>query len=267
MRHLHFVMLALVLGCDKDPPAQPKTNASASASASASAVPTASTSAAPVPANPVLREEKTIEIDGVKETWRLEWLRPAAPTCMGDEGIASCPCAAFAFGEVGDLDLVRTKPGAPEERMHLSDLFDDRDAKLARWAPTAAERKAIKAPTATELQSRPVVTIMTFGDYDHDGRATEFVLPIGSGPCGHVQAVVIGIEKLNPKLHAFGSAEKPTEPIVLDRPGDWDKVKAKLPADLVQSPCGDHAAEVETHIVVTADAKGLHASTTTKKCM
>lgn len=264
MRYSWFLVSALVaLGCEKDPPPKPATPASASATPSVSA----SASASPIPPNPVLREEKTIEIDGVKETWHLEWLRPAAPTCMGDEGIASCPCAPFAFGEVGDLDLVRSKPGVPDERMHLSDLFDDRDAKLARWAPTAAERTAIKAPTAGELQARPVVTIMVFGDYDHDGRATEFVLPIGSGPCGHVQAVVIGVDKLNPKLHAFGSAEKPNEPIVLDRPGDWEKVKAKLPADLVESPCGDHSAEVETHIVVTADAKGLHASTTTKKCM
>jgi hypothetical protein len=187
---------------------------------------------------------------------------------MGDEALASCPCAPFGFGEVGDLDLVRIRPGGVvDERLHLNPFFDDHDAKLRRWAPTAAEQKAIKAPTLVELQARELAPLMIFGDYDHDGHATEFVLAVGSGPCGHVQSIVIGVDKRDAKLHAFGTAEKPADPVVLERPGDWEKVKGKVPVDLIEAPCGDHGAESEAHVVVTADTSGLHVAPTSKKCM
>ncbi|CAN5800098.1 hypothetical protein BH09MYX1_BH09MYX1_44960 [soil metagenome] len=265
------MLAVLACGCDKDSPpkAVPSASPSTAASASASVVSSAVVDAAP-PApvvNPVLREERTLDVGGVKETWRLEWTSPARPTCMGDESVASCPCAPFAYGEVGDLDLVRLHPGEPEDRMHLGALFDERDAKLRRWLPTAAEQKAIKAPPLDALQTRPRAPIMTFADYDHDGRATEFLLAIDALSCGYVQTLVVGIDKHDGKLHAFGTAEKPGEPLVLNRPGDWDKVKAKVPTELVETPCGDHAAEVETHVTVTVDANGLHAAISTKKCM
>lgn len=254
-----LVVLPLLVACSKDQPPVP-------AAVEAAAPPPSPVEAAPPESTAVLREERTVDVDGVKETWRLEWVRPPMPTCMGDEGLASCPCAAFAFGEVGDLDLVRVRPGSPDERLHLNPLFDEHDAKLRRWLPTAAEQKALKAPSATELQARAVAPIMTFADYDHDGRATEFLLAVDSMPCGHVPTIVVGIDKKNPKLHAFSSAEKPEEPLTLERPGDWDKVKAKVPVDLTEIPCGDHAAEIETHVTVSIDDAGVHANKTTKKC-
>ncbi len=39
---------------------------------------------------------------------------------------------------------------------------------------------------------------MVLADYDRDGRATELVLQVGAGPCGHEQSVVVGISKQNP---------------------------------------------------------------------
>lgn len=259
-----FLLFVVLAACEKDKPPVPAASATASA---ASAAPSVVESIEPPPApTPVTREEKTVTIDGVVETWRLEWVRPAAPTCMGDESIASCPCAPFTFGEVGELDLVRVRPGTPDDRLHLSPLFEGHDAKLRRWAPTAAEEKAIKAPPLAELQARALAPLITFGDYDHDGRATEFVLAVGAEPCGHVQTVVIGIDKRNPKLHAFGSGDKPTEPIVLDRPGDWDKVMRKVPVDLLETGCGDHGAEVEAHVTVSVDVSGLRVAPSTKPC-
>ncbi len=256
------VALALVLlaACSKDRPPVP-----AAVEASAPPAPDPVEAAAPE-STAVLREEKTIEIDGVKETWRLEWIRPAAPTCMGDEALASCPCAPFGFGEVGDLDLVRSRPGEPEDRMHLDPLFEDHDAKLRRWAPTPAEQKALKAPPLADLQARELAPLIAFGDYDHDGRATEFVLPVAAPACGHVQSVVLGIDKRNPKLHAFGTADKPGEPLVLERAGDWEKVKGKLPVELVEATCGDHGSEIETRVTISVDLSGLRAVPTEKRC-
>jgi hypothetical protein len=252
--------LLFVVACSKDRPPVP-------AAVEAEAPPPAPVeAAAPPEPTAVLREEKTLDVDGVKETWRLEWIRPPVPTCMGDEGLASCPCAPFGFGEVGDLDLVRARPGEPDDRLHLDPLFEDHDAKLRRWAPTAAEQKALKAPPIADLQARELAPLMVFGDYDHDGRATEFVLAVAAPACGHVQSVVVGIDKRNPKLHAFGTADKPGEPLVLERTSDWEKVKGKLPVELTEWTCGDHGAEVETHVTISLDLSGLRATPTSKKC-
>ena len=55
---------------------------------------------------------------------------------------------------------------------------------------------------------------MPLGDYDRDGRATEFVLQVDAGPCGHDTSLVVGISRDTPRLHAFGTAESPDEPLV-----------------------------------------------------
>jgi hypothetical protein len=106
---------------------------------------------------------------------------------------------------------------------------------------------------------------MKLGDYDHDGRATELVLAIESEPCGHEPSVVVGISRSNPSLHVFVSADKPATPLVLQRPEDWEKVRAKAALDLVQLACGDHGNEVSSTLHITADG-ALHTSETTKKC-
>ncbi len=211
---------------------------------------------------PVIREEKTVIVDGVTEKWRLEWAKSPVPTCV-DDAWSTCPCAGFAFGEKGDLDLVRSRPGAADEHLRLDSLFDDQDSHLRRWKPTKADDG--KKPNIADLAMRPVDTVMKFADYDHDGRATEMVLQIGASACGHTPSVVVGISKSNLKLHAFAPKDKPSEPVTFDHPADWDRLLAKPSIDVVQVTCGDHGADQEQDLNVTADGD-FHVKTTTKKC-
>ena len=87
-----------------------------------------------------------------------------------DEQWSSCPCYGFAFGETGDFDLVRERPGAPEERLHPS-------GTLQRWPvlETDSQRWIDGNVDVDEIMRRPEVKLIHLGDYDHDGRATEFV--------------------------------------------------------------------------------------------
>lgn len=224
----------------------------------------------------VVREERTVDVGGVTERWRLVWTAPPGEACPpdGDDGMwSTCPCAGFEFGQHGDLVLVRLRPGAPEERLPLAPLFADQEtpapgAVLAhrpvrKGDLDAASRKGF----ARQVRGRAPVRVMELADYDHDGRATELVLQVGAGPCGHQQSVLVGLDARSPGLHAFGSVEEPGTPLVLERRSDWEKVRAaKGEVRLVQIPCGDHGAETEVAVTVRADGRGLHAKTSTKAC-
>lgn len=101
----------------------------------------------------------------------------------------SCACWGFTVAESGPLDLVRSRPNMPDERLALSPLFvaNGKHAILQRWKLGAHE------PLPDDLgylgMFRPAVTVMTLGDYDHDGRSTEFVLQIGASACFDSAAV------------------------------------------------------------------------------
>lgn len=236
--------------------------------AAESAAPAASAAPAPTstsPATAVVREETTVTVDGVDETWRLEWRRPPLPSCMGDDWY-TCPCNGEEFGEKGSLDLVRARPGAGEERLNLDALFEERDATLPRWQVSDKERKSLKVPTQLELQKRPLVKLMNVGDYDHDGRATEFTLQVSSTPCGHQASVLVGIDRRNPKLHVFLESTTTKDDWMVLRPTEWDKVKEKVPQEFVEVACGDHGADEENTVRVTADDAGLHLTHASGKC-
>jgi len=260
--------MVFALGCDKANDAPQITSTPAPPASSAAPVASASAPApvdpfAALGAGPILREEKSVVVDGVTEKWRLEWTKPPVPYCMDQAMWETCACTGFAFGEKGDLDLVRTRPGAADERLHLGPLFEDHDARLRRWSPGKTDSG--KQPSMAELSMRPIASVMKVGDYDHDGRATEMVLQVGTSACGHTPSLLVGISKASPKLHAFASTDKPGEPLTLDHPEDWEKLKLKPTIDVVQLACGDHGAEEETSLHLVADGE-LHAKETTKKC-
>jgi hypothetical protein len=205
----------------------------------------------------VLREERTVVVDGKQETWRLVWRSPPKLDCV-DDSYWGCPCLGFAFGEAGRLELVRLRAGEPAEHLDLG------RQSLRRWNPTKAEASAFgdPPPPLEELQRRPVVKIMNIADYDHDGRATEFVLQTAAGPCFHTYAVLVGLERANDKLHVFHDAEGD----ITISPGEWEKVRVSLPRSFVGVPCGDHGATEEARTRVWRDTNGLRTATTTRKC-
>src|SRR5258706_785750 len=87
-------------------------------------IPPASKAATNANDAPVVREERTAEVNGVSEVWRLEWLHPPGLICAPDDPVwFTCPCHGFEFGEEGELDLVRLRSSREVERLHLTPLF------------------------------------------------------------------------------------------------------------------------------------------------
>jgi len=291
-RSLGWSTVALVLaaiGCDKGSASRRDTEANAAPRASSadpaaapSAAPAVSAGAEPVDvgskaiATAVVREERRVVVAGATETWRLEWVRPPIPTCV-DESWSTCACAGWELGERGDLDLVRVRPraaGGPrdaaggdvvEERLHLNPVFGGGEGILPRWPVLPRDRGKAKIDWA-EIAPRTPVRVMTFGDYDHDGHATEFVLQVDADACGHAPAVVIGVDARNPKLHVFAPKAKPNEWITLERRSDWEAVRAKVPVTLTEVACGDHGAEERVTLAIAASPDGLDVTKTTERC-
>jgi len=212
---------------------------------------------------PVVREERKIQVAGKTESWRLQWASAPTHVCdVGDDAWDTCLCSGFAFGEKGELELIRSGTSRPEERLGLTPYFDDQESPgegegvaLQRWPRLPQD----KAPSAKEVHSRPPVRILDVQDFNHDGWATEFVLQVGAGPCGHEASILVGVSRRDPTLHAFGTAEHPKKPLVLS-PSAWRKLlPAKAPIEIVDVACGDHGASEESVLTLSANAAGLHA--------
>jgi hypothetical protein len=217
----------------------------------------------------VVREERAVTINGASETWRLVWDAPPATVC-GPEDVSlatTCPCSGLAYGEYGKLSLVRTRDGREVERMDLRPLFgqfDDPDDKVAglayatRWplAQTDADREARHdGGLIADIKRRPAPVIMTFADYDRNGAATEFLLQVGTLPCGKNQFAAIGVAG-DGRLRALSSAAHPDAPLTMPL-GAWQALaKSDGPTVVPTLTCGDHGSDSRVELVVSA-AKGV----------
>jgi hypothetical protein len=209
-----------------------------------------------------IREEQTIEVQGVREVWRLEWKSPPKPECVDAGDWYNCPCNGFAFGETGVLDLVRLRQGREVDRLPLNPLFKAFDQPGHLIVPRfPVGEKDMDNWDVPDLQAivarRPPVKLMQFADYDHDGAATEFYLQTESGPCGHRWGPVVGLSKSNPRLHAFGSALHPDNPLSLEK-REWDALlRTRGPVHLEDWLCGDHGKGRQTELQLQATPRGI----------
>jgi hypothetical protein len=212
---------------------------------------------------PTVREEQHIVIDGVTETWRLLWNAAPKPYCGANESDTSltCPCMGFAYGESGDLYLVRLRNGTEIDRLHLTPLFEEgEEAVVQRW-PKDEERDyklADHKDFSNLVSRRPTVQVMHLDDYDHDGKPTEFYLQTEAVPCGKSVGVVVGLSTSNARLHVFGTASNPSNPLYLQR-REWQALRdaSSGPVNIVDWSCGDHGADTQTEIQLQWSAKGI----------
>ncbi len=218
---------------------------------------------------PVVREE--ISVNG--ETWRLEWKSKPASVCGPEEmGFYTCPCSGLAFGEAGKLDLVRLRGNKEIERLSLTHLFSDDSpgeglATIQRYAVEPDDWEKEGTPELSRMVAqRKVVSVMGLADYNHDGKATEFFVQTGAGPCGHVPGVVVGTTKTDPRLHAFGTVRNPKKPLVLLH-REWEEFRDSVGAiETVEFACGDHGSEEETAHHLTPTPAGIQVSERKYQC-
>ncbi len=228
------------------------------------------TAAGPSTQATLIREEIEVPIHGTNETWRIVWNSAPRSVC-GPDGpfFYTCPCAGFSFAEGGDATLIRTKGKKEIERLPLAfdangdtPPFDEGPETphtvIQRWERQPGDRES--DDLSTFVQNRPVTHVMYFGDYDHDGQRSEFLLPTGTSPCGRQVGVVIGVSKSNPKLHAFGTALHPNQPLIADRRA-WDALLTNPgPVKVTTWPCGEHGAETETELELQIVPQGIKAT-------
>ncbi len=211
----------------------------------------------------VVRETKKVKVDAVEETWTLRWKSPPVDNCM-DIAWYTAPCQAVEYGEKGHLELVREHGSDPPDVLGLDSLFSDNSAELPRYK--TEKNDPIDSVDVAKIKARPVVSVMKLGDYDHDGRETEFVIATGTAVFGHTTGAVVGISKKDPKLHVFKAADG--TPLLLDHLSSWEKVRtAKTsPVSIVTISCGDHGSTEEDSTIVSFGASGLSTKETKRKC-
>jgi hypothetical protein len=215
------------------------------------------------------RDRATLEVDQVEETWILRWKN--LPEADGWTWTA-CPDRIARYGERGELQLVRSRPGSADEILDLKWFFPENVARVRRYPDRGDEFFDKPTPElAAQIQERPAIRLLEFVDYDHDGRATEFLLPVSTGdPCFQDRAVVVGISRSKPRLHAFSTVERPRKPLTFffSRHGFGELAKAPHDTWVEASVfrCGSHGSTIEVVTEVRWDDDGLHRRQRTFGC-
>jgi hypothetical protein len=221
-----------------------------------------------------LREEAPVSFGGSNEVWRLEWMdKPKEACAPRNEESGTCPCAGFAYAEYGRADLVRIQGGKEIDRFHLMPLFESEElpvdgaaAVIQRW-PIDRGDFSETPPSGASIRKRPPVKLMDIADYNHDGWASEFVLQIGTSPCAHKQAVLVGVTPDKPVLHVYGTLKSPEKPLVLE-PEAWVLLKNnRHDVRYVSIKCGDHGSDEQTEIILSSEKNGIRAFQETFECM
>ncbi len=222
---------------------------------------------------PLIREQRRVVVNGVPEVWKLKWRSRPKPECMSGDIALTCPCRGFAYGESGDLDLIRTRDGVVLDQLRLTPLFDEsgtgmQGAILQRWETDYGRDfdRLDRPDFPLAVAERPVVRIMDFKDYNHDGQSTEFYLQTETEPCGKSFGIVIGVSKENPSLHVFGAASNPGHPLVIQK-FEWEALaRASEPVRLTDWYCADHGAEETRMIELSWSAAGIDGRRLTYSC-
>lgn len=239
--------------------------------------PSASSQLKPAPPKPttVVREEIQVKVGDIEETWRLIWEEPPVPVCgPEDPGWSSCACFGFAFGERGFLRLVRFREGKEYEWLPLGEFFAPMNAivqdggfALPRWPVEAGDQADRNKPGfAARVSQRPVVRVMKLGDFDHDGRATEFFLQTSSGSCLKAYGIVVGINSENERLHVFRAVEASGTPLLLGAE-EWQKLLgATEPVKVLDGSCKQSGNQFESETVFSAQAGKISVQRSIYRC-
>jgi hypothetical protein len=227
----------------------------------------------------IVREQRAVVIHGARESWRLVWeSRPAAVCGPGEEIATTCPCSGWAYAEHGKLSLVRNRGGREIERMDLRPLFkefelpDDKangSAYLQRWALKSndMDRQNTSDPNlVADIERRPPTGIMKLADYDRDGAATEFLVQVGTLPCGKRQFTAIGVTRAVRQLHALTSVSHPDKPLVMPETAWRALLKGPGSTAVQTQACGDHASGTREELVVSANRGAIRVKVREYSC-
>ncbi len=231
---------------------------------------------APAPAEDIVREQKQVQIGKITETWQLVWHGKPEALCPASdmESSMTCPCAGFAYGEQGDLSLVRKRGNRIVERLPLNPAFHYVDVAKGKAGLQLKplDEKDIDRDTAkdrklsSDIQMRLPADVMVLKDYDHDGRATEFLVLLGNISCGHQMYAAVGVTRRVPYLHLLSTDEHPRSPLIMDIE-QWNALlTAQTPTTIRVWDCGDHGSDYQTDFRLHARDGHIHVTERTFAC-
>jgi hypothetical protein len=164
------------------------------------------------------------------------------------------------------MELVRERGGKVVQRLALAPFFEGKVAQVQLHAPQAGDADKQATDLNRDVSARPAAKAIKLADFDHDGKATEFLLQTSASPCGSVQGIVIGVTAGNGEAHAFGTVAHPNEPLVL-RMKEWAAVRdSKGSVHTVAAACGDRGATEQVEHTIAASGKGIEVEEQTYAC-
>ncbi len=229
----------------------------------------------------VVREQRTVIVSDIVETWQLVWDGKPSSVCGPDEVdmAITCPCSGWAYAEYGSLFLVRSRGDREIERMDIRPLFGKFDfpeaekikgsAYLQRWPLKLSDmsRENSGDPTLiTEIKRRAAPEVMKLGDYDEDGSPTAFLIQVGTLPCGKHQFAAIGVTKAVPHLHALSSVSHPDTPLIMPEAAWQALLKSSGPTAVPTWECGDHGSESRRELIVAVYNGGIRVKDREYSC-
>lgn len=197
-----------------------------------------------------VREQRIVRVDGHNETWKLVVNGKLNKVCRPrDPDSAVCPCSGFEDADAGKFSIVRYQGGREIDRLELAPLF--------------GSNFPLGLPGTAWLLQRHIFKL---ADYDHSGKALEFLLQVDTAPCGKPVVVAIGVSAGNPRLHALSAVETPGEPLMMSWTA-WRSLLAEPgPFTITTWSCGDHGSDTETDATLSAVNGAIHYTTSESQC-
>jgi hypothetical protein len=132
----------------------------------------------------------------------------------------------------------------------------DGSAYLQRWPLTLSDmdRENNGDPNLiAEIKRRSAPVIMKFADYDRPGAPTEFLIQVGTLPCGKLQFAAIGVTRTDPNLHALTSISHPETPLLMPLAAWQALLKGQGPTAVPTWACADHGSETRTELILSTN--------------
>lgn len=212
--------------------------------------------------SPDIREQRRVVFGGVEEIWRLRFTSASTAPTMPPPHEWTCPDRYDAQFDAGAVVLERLRGGVVIEAITAVEVGDDEigGGIAAFWQIPNIDED----PPPRDI-GNPWQTLLDIGDYNHDGDASEFVLPGAHICCGHAVSLLVGVTRDDPRLHVLtwrggGTMSLPNE---RDR---WEAVRARPRGEIVTWGCGDHASEQEERTRWWPGRGGLRAANSVRQC-
>ncbi len=202
---------------------------------------------------PDVAEEHRVMVDGVEEVWRVRFTTPPRlpeplpeePNCAdwNDQNFENRRAVIERLRDGVVIDrLVNPSANVPASDAISEAPLATRVAIYRRVRPSAGPQL-----TLAESERLPLPTVLSIGDYDHDGRATEFVLPMGFFICGNSSRGVVGLDRKHPRLHLLEWAS-PAGAHMVGLNIDWEAIRERESGDIITWHCGNHGYNGEDHM-------------------